>query len=98
MESDQISKETKKELKATYLALNPAQLKRTIDIKLDKLYQEKGRSQEVKPDSTRSISVTYLNDLTRQINFNDSLVERCISLAPLVDSYYSASGGGLLSL
>jgi len=52
MESDQIPKETKKELKATYLALNPAQLKRTIDIKLDKLYQvyqEKGRSQEIKP-------------------------------------------------
>jgi hypothetical protein len=52
MESDQISKETKKELKVTYLALNPAQLKRTIDAKLDKLYQvyqKKGRSQEIKP-------------------------------------------------
>lgn len=52
MESDQISKETKKRLKVTYLALNPAQLKRTMDIKLDKLYrayQEKGRSQRVVP-------------------------------------------------
>ena len=52
MESDQIPKETKKKLRAAYLALNPAQLKRTMDIKLDKLYQvyqKKGRSQEVKP-------------------------------------------------
>ena len=51
-DSDQISKETKRKLKTTYLRLNPAQLKRAIDIKLVKLYQvyqEKGRSQEVKP-------------------------------------------------
>jgi hypothetical protein len=39
MESDQISSEAKEELKAIYLSLNPAQLKRTIEAKLDQLYK-----------------------------------------------------------
>jgi len=39
IESDQILEEGKRKLEATYLSLNPAQLKRTIDAKLDKLYQ-----------------------------------------------------------
>ena len=39
MESGQISEEVKEELKGIYLSLNPAQLKRNIDAKLDKLYE-----------------------------------------------------------
>jgi hypothetical protein len=52
IESNQISEESKRKLEATYLSLNPAQLKRTIDTKLDKLYQTyegKGRTQRVDP-------------------------------------------------
>lgn len=39
MESNQIPEEKKKELRAIYLSLNPAELKRNIDTKLDQLYQ-----------------------------------------------------------
>ena len=53
MESDQISPAKKKNLEKIYLTLNPAQLKRTIEAKLDnlyKVYQQKQRSaSEVKP-------------------------------------------------
>jgi hypothetical protein len=53
MESDQISGAKKKELEKIYLSLNPAQLKRTIEAKLDNLYkvyqQKKQRSSEVEP-------------------------------------------------
>ncbi len=64
MESDQIDRKTKKELKATYLSLNPAQLKRDIEDKLNqlyKLYHSKKRSQNVKPfkKQTARASVTF---------------------------------------
>ncbi len=52
MESGQIRDETKDELKGIYLSLNPAQLKRSIDAKLAKLYrayEEKKGSQQVDP-------------------------------------------------
>ena len=52
MESDQISSEAKEQLKAIYLSLNPAQLKRAIEAKLDqlyKIYQAKRRSSTVEP-------------------------------------------------
>lgn len=53
MESDQISEESKQELKKIYNSLNPAQLKRTIEAKLDNLYkvyqQKQQRSAEVIP-------------------------------------------------
>lgn len=39
LESDQIPEDKKQELKAIYLSLNPAQLKRTIDTKLNMLYR-----------------------------------------------------------
>lgn len=39
LESTQVSDETGEELKGIYLSLNPAELKRNIDAKLDKLYQ-----------------------------------------------------------
>ena len=52
MESDQIPEEVKEELKGIYLSLNPAQLRRSIDAKLAKLYkayEEKKRIQQVDP-------------------------------------------------
>ena len=53
MESDQISPAKKKGLEKIYHSLNPAQLKRTIEVKLDnlyKVYQQKQRSSsEVEP-------------------------------------------------
>ncbi|WP_219853983.1 hypothetical protein, partial [Candidatus Hakubella thermalkaliphila] len=48
----QIPEPTRKELEALYLSLNPAQLKRNIEMKLNKLYQayqEKSRRDAVKP-------------------------------------------------
>ena len=51
MASKEVSEKAKKELKAIYQSLNPAQLKRDIDDKLDllvKVYQEKNSSQKVK--------------------------------------------------
>lgn len=52
MESKEVSTKTKQELKKIYQSLNPAQLKRTIDRKLDllyKVYQMKNKSQKVEP-------------------------------------------------
>lgn len=52
LESTQVSDETREELKNIYLSLNPAELKRNIDAKLDKLYQtyeHKGRTQQANP-------------------------------------------------
>lgn len=51
MESGEVSEKTKQELKRVYQSLNPAQLKRTIDAKLDvlyKVYQKKNSSSKVK--------------------------------------------------
>lgn len=50
IESPEISKEKKQELREIYQSLNPAQLKRAIDRKLDLLYQayqQKNKSQKV---------------------------------------------------
>lgn len=50
MLSDQVDEETKAELKAVYDSLNPAELKRSIDAKVNKLYkiyQNKNGSQKV---------------------------------------------------
>jgi hypothetical protein len=52
MESPHIPDETKNRLKAIDLSLNPAQLKRSIDEKLNKLYkvyQEKNNIEKVDP-------------------------------------------------
>ena len=52
MNSGQIPEESKRQLETVYLNLNPAQLKRSIDIKLDKLYQiyeQKRRSHQANP-------------------------------------------------
>jgi len=52
MDSGQISGETRKQLETVYLSLNPAQLKRSIDAKLDVLYrtyEEKKKSEQIDP-------------------------------------------------
>jgi len=52
MESGQISEEAKEELQGIYLSLNPAELKRQIDAKLEKLYnvyEEKRKTQQADP-------------------------------------------------
>jgi hypothetical protein len=52
IKSAQISEETKEELKGIYLSLNPAELKRSIDTKLDNLYhayEHKRKTQQVDP-------------------------------------------------
>jgi len=50
MDSGQISEQTRKQLKTVYLSLNPAQLKRSIDAKLEeRTYEEKRKSQQVNP-------------------------------------------------
>jgi len=52
MESKEVSLERKQQLKRIYQSLNPTELKRTIDKKLNllyKAYQKKNRSQKVKP-------------------------------------------------
>jgi len=52
LESTQVSDETKEGLEPIYLSLNPAELKRSIDVKLHKLYQtyeEKMKTQQADP-------------------------------------------------
>lgn len=52
MESGQLSKEAKEELQGIYCSLNPAQLKREIDAKLEelyKVYEEKRKTQQADP-------------------------------------------------
>ena len=52
MDSGQISAQTRKQLETVYFSLNPAQLKRSIDAKLDNLYhtyEEKRKSEQVDP-------------------------------------------------
>ena len=52
MDSGQISEEAKEELQEIYLNLNPAELKREIDAKLEKLYkvyEEKRKTQQANP-------------------------------------------------
>ena len=62
MESKEVSENKKQELKKIYLSLNPAQLKRMIDAKLDELYgayQEKNKT--LKVDINKKISVRFFN-------------------------------------
>jgi len=50
--SDQVSEKAKEKLKAIYLSLNPAELRRSINAKLEKLYQtyeKKSRNHDVDP-------------------------------------------------
>ncbi len=52
MESREVSADKKRSLQKIYLSLNPAELKRSIDKKLDRLYkvyQKKNKSLKVEP-------------------------------------------------
>ena len=52
MESEQIPEEAKEELQRIYLSLNPAELKREMDAKLEelyKIYEEKRKTQQIDP-------------------------------------------------
>lgn len=80
MESNQVSKKAKKELKELYESLNPAELKREIERKLNLLYKayqkKQSRQQKVESDSTRvdagkrlkPISVTFLTAEPRPVS------------------------------
>ena len=60
MESSEVSKKKKQELETMYLSLNPAELKRQIDKKLDvlyKCYETKNNSPKV--DEKKKISVRF---------------------------------------
>ena len=62
MESEKITERTKQQLKAIYESLNPAQLKRSIDQKLNLLYgayQDKNKT--IKVDIEKKISVRFSN-------------------------------------
>lgn len=62
MESEKITEQTKQQLKTIYESLNPAQLKRSIDQKLNLLYgayQDKNKT--IKVDIKKKISVRFSN-------------------------------------
>ena len=64
MESKSVSQKTKRDLEELYLSLNPAELKRTIDKKLNLLYaayQRKNKTQTVEPvKKLKPTTVTFL--------------------------------------
>lgn len=66
MESGQLSEEVKLQLEATYLSLNPAELKRRIDIRLRELFDtykaKNGRSNIVSHKKSKEPTVRFLND------------------------------------
>lgn len=65
MESDRVSSEKKKELKAIYESLNPAELKRTIDRKLNLLYKayqkKKGLPVETSPITNKKLTPSLVS-------------------------------------
>ena len=71
MESKQVSENVKKELKKIYDSLNPAQLKRDIDVKINKLckvYEEKNNSQKATSDKKlKPVSVRFLTTRQRPV-------------------------------
>lgn len=75
MESDQVSEEAKKEIENLYLSLNPAELKRGINKKLNKLfkaYEKKRRGNEPSPFKRQTPRVNakgyIFDDLTTLIS------------------------------
>jgi len=72
MESKEVSKEKKQQLKKIYQSLNPAELKRSIDRRLDLLYQaykDKNKSTKVKPKKKlKPVSVSFLTAQPRPIS------------------------------
>lgn len=72
MKSNQVPKSVKKELKKIYDSLNPAQLKRDIDAKIQKLlkvYEQKINSQKVAFDKKlKPSSVSFLTNQRRPVS------------------------------
>lgn len=73
MESSQVSKNRKKELKELYESLNPAELKRQIDKKLNLLYKayQKKQNRQQKVDAGKKlkpVSVTFLTAEPRPVS------------------------------
>ena len=69
IESDQISEIKKQELKKIFDSLNPAQLKKTIEAKLDnlyKVYQQKQRSAEVIPFKKLTLGLVTKNSTEQE--------------------------------
>jgi len=62
MESKEVSENKRQELKKIYLSLNPAQLKRDIDVKLGTLYMTYQQKNKIlKVDINKKISVRFFN-------------------------------------
>jgi hypothetical protein len=72
MESREISEEKKQELKKIYESLNPAELKRAIDRKLDllwKTYQGNSKSQRVEPQKKiKPVSLTFYTRQPKELS------------------------------
>lgn len=65
MESNHVSEEKKQELKEIYESLNPAELKRTIDRKLNLLYKtyqkKKGLPVETSPIANKKLTPSLVS-------------------------------------
>lgn len=72
IESDQISEEEKEVLTATYRLLNPAELKRTIDQKLNNLYgiyKKKKGQENIKITNKLTPSISSFSTIAQKDNF-----------------------------
>jgi len=72
MESDKVSREKKKELEMIYESLNPAELKRNIEKKLNALQKaydkKKGFASRSKPQEIKSYFGVIINDVTEPVS------------------------------
>jgi len=82
LEAEEVSVKKKEDLRRIYESLNPVELEKAVDRKLDllwKVYQNKNKSQKAGPQKkiipisltfyiqqTKAISLTYLNPLTQR--------------------------------
>jgi hypothetical protein len=67
MESNQISEETKTKLKLIYDSLNPAELKRNIDRKLENLYKAYQKKSGIKVEQNRKKLTTTMVSFNRSV-------------------------------
>jgi hypothetical protein len=67
MESNQISEETKTKLKIIYESLNPAELKRNIDRKLENLYKAYQKKSGIKVEQNRKKLTTTMVSFNRSV-------------------------------
>jgi hypothetical protein len=81
MESNEVSQETKNELKQIYDALNPAQLKREVDRKLDLLWQTYRQKQNTNNDDYEFLKVEIIKKIKPQIVKNYVAQPKVISVS-----------------